>query len=91
MGEEGRLTLRASAVPPWACIAVEDTGPGVSEEALVHLFEPLVTTKALGLGLGLTTARALVENQQGDIRYVKPDREGACFEIRVPLARAEPG
>jgi PAS domain S-box-containing protein len=91
MGDEGRLTLRAAATPPYACIAVEDTGPGVAEEALVHLFEPLVTTKALGLGLGLTTARALIENQKGDLRYVKPEREGACFEIRVPLAGVDPG
>ena len=89
MGEEGRLTLRASSSPPYASIAVEDTGPGVAEEALVHLFEPLVTTKALGLGLGLTTARALIENQKGELRYVKPHREGACFEIRIPLAAAE--
>jgi two-component system sensor histidine kinase HydH len=55
----------------------------------VHLFEPLVTTKALGLGLGLTTARALIENQQGDLRYVKSDREGARFELRIPLAAAD--
>jgi PAS domain S-box-containing protein len=86
MGDEGRLTLRATAAPPFACIAVEDTGPGVAEEALVHLFEPLVTTKALGLGLGLTTARALIENQGGNIRYVKASGVGARFEIRVPLA-----
>jgi PAS domain S-box-containing protein len=91
MGEVGCLTLRASAAPPFTCIAVEDTGPGLAEEALVHLFEPLVTTKALGLGLGLTTARALIENQQGDLRYVQSDREGACFELRIPLARAELG
>ncbi len=99
MGEEGRLTLRASSCPPYASIAVEDTGPGVAEEALVHLFEPLVTTKALGLGLGLTTARALIENQKGELRYVQPGhlggdpqppgREGACFEIRIPLAAVE--
>src|SRR5262249_39637289 len=98
MGDAGRLTLRAAAAPPYACIAVEDTGPGVSEDALVHLFEPLVTPKALGLGLGLTTARALIENQKGEIRYTKPRQDGgpphtpgdgACFEIRIPLAGAD--
>jgi PAS domain S-box-containing protein len=90
MGERGCLSLRARSDPPFASIQVEDTGPGVADEARVHLFEPLITTKALGLGLGLTTARALVENQQGDLRYVKTGRDGACFEIRVPLAGAEP-
>lgn len=85
MGDEGRLTVRAAADPPFAAIAVEDTGPGLSPEALVHLFEPLVTTKSLGLGLGLTTARALIENQGGDIRYAARPEGGARFEIRVPL------
>lgn len=88
MGPAGQLTVRAAAAEPFACIAVEDTGPGVEQEALVHLFEPLVTTKALGLGLGLTTARALIENQGGDIRYAPPTAGGARFEIRVPLAPA---
>jgi PAS domain S-box-containing protein len=86
MGPEGQLTVRAAASSPYACIAVEDTGPGLEHEALVHLFEPLVTTKALGLGLGLTTARALIENQGGDIRYDSSREGGARFEIRVPLA-----
>jgi len=86
MGVGGRLTVRAVAAPPYASICVEDTGPGLSSEALVHLFEPLVTTKALGLGLGLTTARALIENQGGDLRYAGSDGEGARFEIRIPLS-----
>jgi PAS domain S-box-containing protein len=89
MGDAGRLTLRAAERAPFAAIAVEDTGPGLENEALVHLFEPLVTTKALGLGLGLTTARALIENQGGDIRYDGPVGGGARFEIRVPLAGSE--
>jgi hypothetical protein len=88
MGPGGRLTVLASATPPYATIRVDDTGPGLSSEALVHLFEPLITTKALGLGLGLTTARALIENQGGDLRYVAGSGEGARFEIRVPLPRA---
>ncbi len=86
MDEGGTLTIRASAVPPNARIAVEDTGPGLSKESLVHLFEPLVTSKALGLGLGLPTAKALIENQGGEIRYVTPEGGGAGFEILIPLA-----
>lgn len=85
MDEGGKLTIRASSNPPVARISVEDTGPGLSSESLVHLFEPLVTSKALGLGLGLPTAKALIENQGGDIRYVAADGEGARFEILIPL------
>jgi PAS domain S-box-containing protein len=89
MDEGGKLTIRASSAPPFARISVEDTGPGLPRESLVHLFEPLVTSKALGLGLGLPTAKALIENQGGDIRYVAADGEGARFEILLPLT--EPG
>ncbi len=85
MDEGGKLTIRAVSAPPFARISIEDTGPGLSRESLVHLFEPLVTSKALGLGLGLPTAKALIENQAGDIRYVAADGEGARFEILIPL------
>lgn len=87
MGDRGRLTIRAERIGEMAVIAVEDNGPGLSDDALALLFEPLVTSKALGLGLGLPTARALIENQGGDLRYVKPAGDGARFEIRIPLAR----
>lgn len=87
MDEGGRLSVRADREGDMARIAIEDTGPGLRDEALAHLFEPLVTSKALGLGLGLPTARALIENQGGDLCYVKPSGDGARFEIRIPLAR----
>ena len=86
MDEGGTLTIRASTAPPNARITIEDTGPGLTKEALVHLFEPLVTSKALGLGLGLPTAKALIENQGGEIRYVTPEGGGAGFEVLIPLA-----
>ncbi len=86
MGERGTLTVRAAAAPPFARITIEDTGPGLSGEAAQHLFEPLVTSKELGLGLGLTTAKALIENQGGQLRLASSKGPGARFEIRVPLA-----
>ena len=86
MGANGRLTITAVADGPHAVLAVADTGPGLDERAEAHLFEPLVTSKPLGLGLGLTTARALVENQGGELRCVASSAEGARFELRVPLA-----
>lgn len=91
MGGGGRLTLRAIVAAPHLCITVDDTGPGLSEAAMAHLFDSLVTTKALGLGLGLTIARALIENQGGELRHVaRGAGAGARFEIRVPLTRPEP-
>jgi PAS domain S-box-containing protein len=86
MGEAGRLTITVRAEAPHAVIGVADTGPGLDEHAQAHLFDPLVTSKPLGLGLGLTTARALVENQGGALTCAASSAAGARFEVRVPLA-----
>lgn len=85
MPSGGRLVIDAVAEGPEIRVAVEDTGPGITRESLAYLFEPLVTTKPLGLGLGLATAKGLIENQGGTIRVstVSAGR-GARFEVRVP-------
>ncbi|MHB8877058.1 MAG: ATP-binding protein [Myxococcaceae bacterium] len=53
-----------------------------------RLFEPLMTTKPLGLGLGLTTARTLVENQGGALTFHSKPGEGARFEVSLRVAAA---
>ena len=85
MGAQGTLTIEAERAPSCARISVEDTGPGLTPSELANLFEPLVTNKPLGLGLGLPTAKALIENQGGEIRAESSARGGARFEIFVPL------
>lgn len=70
-------------------VSVEDTGPGLRRDVISRLFEPLVTSKPLGLGLGLTLARALVENQGGVLRAGTSRGGGARFEVRLPIAPAE--
>ena len=83
----GELRLTAFGDPKEIIVAIEDTGPGLTRDAVATLFEPLVTSKPLGLGLGLSTARALVENQGGSIRVGTSPARGARFEIRLPRAR----
>jgi PAS domain S-box-containing protein len=74
-------------------IRISDTGPGLAEKARAHLFEPLFTTKTSGLGLGLVTARALIEAQSGRIEYITPpgpiNTNGAAFDVRLPLATTQ--
>jgi PAS domain S-box-containing protein len=67
-------------------LVISDTGPGIPKEMRDRLFEPLVSTKPLGLGLGLTTARALIQNQGGSIGCESPDGQGTRFVIRLPAA-----
>ncbi|MFO0737748.1 MAG: PAS domain-containing protein [Labilithrix sp.] len=64
-------------------IVVADTGSGISPQVRQHLFEPLHSTKPMGIGLGLVTARRFVEAHGGAIRLLE-SRTGASFEIRLP-------
>lgn len=86
MGGRGNLTLRAELTGRVCAILICDTGPGVDASARDKLFEPLVTTKATGIGLGLVTAKTLVEGQGGTIWMVDDGTPGATFELRFPLA-----
>lgn len=87
MPHGGKLTLDARDEGDVVVLGIVDTGPGVAPGAAAHLFEPLYTTKALGLGLGLVTARTLVEGQGGTIACASSGAEGTRFEIRLPAAR----
>lgn len=89
MPRGGTLTIQATAEPGLAMISVEDSGPGLTRDSMKSLFEPLVTSKPLGLGLGLSTARSLIENQGGTIRAATQRGRGARFEIRIPYDDTE--
>jgi len=86
MARRGTLTLRMQLSGRYCAILICDTGPGVDPSARDKLFEPLVTTKASGIGLGLVTAKTLVEGQGGTIWMVDDGTPGATFELRFPLA-----
>ena len=81
-------TLRASLVQPGPFIefAVEDSGPGLAPEVAARLFEPFLTTKADGMGVGLSICRQIVESQGGAIRAERSPDGGAAFAFTVPAA-----
>jgi PAS domain S-box-containing protein len=89
MPQGGTLRLGAELVGATVVVHVQDSGAGVSREVREKLFEPLVTTKPHGLGLGLTTARYLVESQGGELVHASQPPAGARFELRLPLATTE--
>jgi signal transduction histidine kinase len=73
--------------PQCAAINVEDTGPGLTLEMSQHAFEPYHTTKPGGNGLGLATARRIVEAHGGSIEALQAvEGNGARFRITLPLA-----
>jgi two-component system NtrC family sensor kinase len=72
-------------------VSVHDTGRGMSETELDHIFEPFYTTKAPGegTGLGLATCHRIVEQHGGHIEVASLPREGTTFIVHLPLSNAQ--
>jgi PAS domain S-box-containing protein len=85
MPDGGTLEVDLHLEDDWIVIVVTDSGPGISPQVRAHLFEPLHSTKPMGIGLGLVTARTFVEAHGGRIASL-PIPRGARFEIRLPSA-----
>jgi signal transduction histidine kinase len=66
-------------------LTVHDDGPGVPATLAARVFEPFVTTKARGTGLGLPLCLRVLAFLGGDLELVNPGEPGACFRVRVPL------
>lgn len=71
------------------CVSVSDTGKGMSEEVVEHIFDPFYTTKegSGGTGLGLSIVYGLVSKHGGDIRVESQKNKGSCFTIYLPPCR----
>jgi two-component system, LuxR family, sensor kinase FixL len=72
-------------------IRVADTGPGVAPEIANRLFEPFVTTKETGMGMGLSVSRRLIEAHGGSIETDANPGGGAAFTLRLPRFRPAAG
>ena len=85
---EGTIVLEVSEDKGWVRLLVQDTGPGIPESVLEHLFEPFVTTKPTGkgTGLGLAVCHTLVEQVGGTMEACNPQEGGAQFVVRLPAA-----
>jgi signal transduction histidine kinase len=67
-----------------ALIAVEDSGPGVEPEDAKRIFEAFFTTKAEGMGMGLSICRSIVESHGGRITAAKAVPQGTVFQVTLP-------
>jgi signal transduction histidine kinase len=84
-----RVTARAEDGVAGAAVCVNDSGPGLSEEARAHLFELFFTTKARGSGLGLSLTREIAIAHGGSLRAERApeaDGGGASFVLWLPAA-----
>ncbi|MEZ5499619.1 MAG: PAS domain S-box protein [Steroidobacteraceae bacterium] len=65
-------------------IQITDNGPGVDESVAPRIFEPFVTTKATGSGLGLALSRSIIEAHRGQIAFASGGERGAKFTVSLP-------
>jgi PAS domain S-box-containing protein len=70
-------------------IAVSDSGPGIPADKLPKLFEPFLTTKKEGMGMGLSIARTIVESHQGQIWAENNSGVGATFYVTLPVSKED--
>lgn len=87
-----KLSLRhesgMSGSEQWVALEVRDEGCGIPAEMLASLFEPFVTSKQHGLGLGLASAKRVIEEHGGTIEVASTEESGAILRIRLPAVRA---
>jgi signal transduction histidine kinase len=81
------ISIQSSRAGNFAELAMSDHGPGIPEDNLNEIFAPFFTSKAEGMGMGLSIARTIIEAHDGQIWAENRDYGGASFRIRLPLAR----
>lgn len=87
MPEGGELKIITSRVDKFIAIAFKDTGCGLPRENLTKIFEPLFSTKAKGVGLGLAACQTIIEGgHQGKIEVESEVNKGATFTVKLPIA-----
>ncbi|MDP3538183.1 MAG: ATP-binding protein [Azonexus sp.] len=87
--EAGRISIVTEVSGRYARLQISDNGPGFPVELLPRIFEPYVTTKARGTGLGLPIVKKIVEEHQGTIEISNAPEGGARIDIRLPLVKEE--
>jgi len=89
-GRGGEIHLKVRKGPAgWLHLRIHDTGPGVDPVLRDRIFDPGVSGKARGWGVGLTLSRRIIEvTHKGHIFLLNTEGEGAAFDIRLPTAQA---
>lgn len=84
----GRIAVTTLKMFGWVSVSVEDDGEGIAPESLEKIFEPFFTTRPPeeGIGLGLSSARAIIEEHGGQIGVESSTGKGSRFELRLPAA-----
>ena len=88
MPEGGKLTVGATEKDEFLEVKIADSGCGIPEEAVDKIFDPLFTTKAKGIGLGLAVCKSIIDRHEGYIEVKSKVGRGTTFSIKLPLKAA---
>jgi signal transduction histidine kinase len=84
MPHGGKLDINLQREGGFVELRISDTGPGIAAAILPRLFEPFVSDKETGLGLGLSVSKRIAEDHDGTLRGMNRGEGGACFVLRLP-------
>ncbi|MBU0729782.1 MAG: response regulator [Proteobacteria bacterium] len=87
-GATRTLDIRTQIQEGNLLIRICDTGKGISRERLKNIYDPFVSSKIYGPGLGLTFVLKTIKNHKGSIKVESEEGKGTCFSIRLPLPDA---
>ena len=85
MPEGGQLMVGARVLDDQVLISFTDTGVGIAPDVIDNIFQPLFSTKARGMGLGLALCKLLIEGHKGTIQVTSQVGEGTTFTVCLPL------
>ncbi|MHC4622603.1 MAG: sensor histidine kinase [Planctomycetota bacterium] len=85
MGAGGELIVRTNRQNENAIIQISDTGGGIAPDKLAHIFDAYYSTRPHGSGLGLSTAKRIVEAHDGAITVDSESERGTSFTIKLPI------
>lgn len=82
--EQRQITVAVTQKDSTALLQINDSGPGLSPTALARVGQPFFSTKAAGLGLGLSISQEIAQRHQGTLHIRNGDQGGAQVELRLP-------
>ena len=84
-----QIRVQVDGADDHLALLVSDNGPGVDRDLAARIFEPFVSSKERGHGLGLALACRVLNFLNGSIELLNPGERGACFRVTVPWAEQE--